>query len=279
MLVRLTGNSMARVTKAAVVLILLSTGGFLVYRGLSTYFGASNSQKEAAASWHPYPGGIGLTRRSSSSITRPKAAIPEGQTFSRLDVPRLNQSLYVVEGDNDSALEKGPGHVRGSAMPGEHGNCVIAGHRDLHFRFLKNIEPGDEVFLETAQGRFRYRVTGTKIITPNQIQVLQPTPDAELHLITCYPFYFLGHAPKRFVVTAELDQPFDAPPPLERAAFVTPPPAVQHHQPAVIRHKSIPYRQPAKHAPSPQSMYERSLAATRALNRAAANDLQTSLSF
>jgi sortase A len=264
---------MARIARAAAALILISAGGFLVYRGLSTYFEANASQSEAAAHWRaPKP-----NRRSTASLTRPKAVIPEGQTFSHLEVPRLNESLYVVEGDNDSALEKGPGHVRGSAMPGENGNCVIAGHRDLHFRFLKNIEPGDKVYLETEQGRFCYRVTGTKVISPNQIQVLQPTRDAELHLITCYPFYFVGHAPKRFVVTAELEGEPSAAPAAQEIKVASPlKPAAP--QPLAARPRVL-HRPSIKRVPDSQSLYERSLQATRALNRAAASDLQTSLVY
>ena len=263
---------MTPVLRATIALIMISAGGFLVYRGLGTYFGANASQNAAAAEWRvPKP-----ARRSTASLSRPKQVIPEGQTFSHLEIPRLNQSLYVVEGDDDSALQKGPGHIRGTAMPGENGNCVIAGHRDLHFRFLKNIEPGDKVYLETEQGRFCYRVTGTKIIAPSQIQVLQPTPDAELHLITCYPFYFIGHAPKRFVVTAELDGPEMSPAGSigTKVSDLKPPPAEPRAIRARVSHPSF-----IKRSPVEPLVYRRSREATRALNRAAASDLQTALVY
>jgi sortase A len=88
-------------------------------------------------------------------------------------------------------------------MPGGDGNCVIAGHRDTHFRILRQIRPGDSVILQTAKGRFVYRVNDTEVVSPTNTSPLRPAPRT-LHLITCYPFYYVGSAPKRFVVDAQL---------------------------------------------------------------------------
>ena len=90
-------------------------------------------------------------------------------------------------------------------MPGQPGNCIIAAHRDTHFRVLKDILPGDRIVLETREGQYTYRVKSTRIVLPTDTESLQPTRDAELHLITCYPFYYVGNAPKRFIVQAGLD--------------------------------------------------------------------------
>jgi sortase A len=117
----------------------------------------------------------------------------------------LNAAFYVVEGTDDESLKRGPGHLEGSAMPGGGGNCVIAGHRDTHFRVLKDIRDGDEIVLERDGHVYHYRVDGSKIVMPTNTQSLLPTRDAVLHLITCYPFYYLGSAPKRFVVHAALE--------------------------------------------------------------------------
>ena len=89
-------------------------------------------------------------------------------------------------------------------MPGENGNCVIAGHRDTHFRVLKDIREGDDIILQTSAGQFLYRVKRTRIVSPENTSALAPTKTAELNLITCYPFYYLGSAPKRFIVEAQL---------------------------------------------------------------------------
>jgi sortase A len=124
---------------------------------------------------------------------------------AKLLIPRLGTSLYVVEGTDDRDLKRGPGHLTGSVMPGADGNCVIAGHRDTHFSVLKNIQKGDQIVLERAGKTFRYRVDGLQIVTPDNTESLQPTKDAVLHLITCYPFHYIGAAPKRFIVHAELE--------------------------------------------------------------------------
>jgi sortase A len=121
-----------------------------------------------------------------------------------LYIPRLKRALYVVEGDDDAELRLGPGHVPGTATPGTTGNAVIAGHRDTHFRALGQLRRGDEVIVQTHEGKFAYRVTGTSIVLPSDVSSLQPGKTPMLHLVTCYPFYWAGPAPKRFVVEARL---------------------------------------------------------------------------
>jgi len=139
---------------------------------------------------------------------RPALFRPQrGDTLAKLIIPRLNAELYVVEGTDPADLRRGPGHVEGTAMPGDTSNCVIAGHRDTHFRILKDIRLGDSVVLETRKGRFLYRVRRTQVVSPENTVCLRPTPAGTLHLITCYPFYYVGSAPKRMVIEAELTTP------------------------------------------------------------------------
>lgn len=130
-----------------------------------------------------------------------------GDAIARLEIPRLGADLYVVEGDGARELRLGPGHIAGTPMPGQDGNCIIAGHRDTHFRILKDIRRGDEIVLQTRNGEFTYRVQSTQVVSPKDTRALRPTQDAELHLVTCYPFYYVGSAPKRFIVKAELQPP------------------------------------------------------------------------
>ena len=92
-----------------------------------------------------------------------------------------------------------------SAAPGTDGNSGIAGHRDGFFRRLKDIEAGDTLVLETLQRKERYRVVGIWIVNPDDVSVLDPTPHRALTLVTCYPFYFVGPAPKRYIVRAVRD--------------------------------------------------------------------------
>jgi sortase A len=127
-----------------------------------------------------------------------------GETFAKLVIPRLSAELYIVEGDDAGDLRRGPGHMIGSALPGARGNCVIAGHRDTHFRILKDIRNGDDIVLKTPHGQYLYRVRNMKVVSTKTISVLEPTPDPSLSLITCYPFYYFGSAPERFVVEARL---------------------------------------------------------------------------
>ena len=116
---------------------------------------------------------------------------------------RLGLAIPVVEGSGDDSLKLGAGHVSYTAFPGQSGNAGIAAHRDTTFRALRFIRPGDHIVITTPRGIYDYRVTGTTIVLPTAVQVLDPTPNRSLTLVTCYPFYYVGHAPKRFIVHAE----------------------------------------------------------------------------
>ncbi|HXS93103.1 MAG TPA: class D sortase [Candidatus Limnocylindrales bacterium] len=147
----------------------------------------------------------GSASEASDSLTVTSYSAPQpGEAMAKLSIPRLDTQLYVVEGDGEKQLRRGPGHLSGSAMPGADGNCIIAGHRDTHFRILKDIRKGDDIVLETRAGEFLYRVTAMSVVSPKNTKPLQPSRDARLNLITCYPFYYVGSAPRRFVVQAEL---------------------------------------------------------------------------
>jgi sortase A len=138
-------------------------------------------------------------------------APPEGV----LRVRRLGIEVPVLEGTSDATLNRGVGHVTGTALPGEPGNLAITGHRDGFFRPLKDIVPGDIIDVQrpsrlsvesgqSAQQTDRYVVKNVKIVSPSDTSVLKKTTDSTLTLITCYPFYFVGAAPQRFIVQATL---------------------------------------------------------------------------
>jgi sortase A len=130
--------------------------------------------------------------------------VQDGDVIGRVDVDRLGVSVAVVEGDGASELEHAAGHIDGTALPGEKGNVAIAAHRDTFFRQLKNIRKGDVIRLTTMDKTYRYHVVSTRIVKPDDVGVLSPDGGEELTLVTCYPFYFIGSAPKRFIVRAEL---------------------------------------------------------------------------
>src|SRR5207245_10421510 len=121
-----------------------------------------------------------------------RAQRQQGDVFARLSIPRVHTALYVVEGVYHDELRRGPGHLEGTAMPGDGGNCVIAGHRDTHFRALRNIRAGDKIEITTARGEFIYRVSGVSIVSPDNTAALRPAGGPVLNLITCYPFSYVG---------------------------------------------------------------------------------------
>lgn len=136
-----------------------------------------------------------------------KTAPERGTIIGRLIAPDLGLSANVLEGSDDGTLAKGAGHIEDTALPGEDGNIGIAGHRDTIFRPLRRAKVGDEFDLKTSKHVYHYRVTRTLIVKPEDVYVLDPTPQPSLTLVTCWPFEFIGHAPKRFIVQARLEGP------------------------------------------------------------------------
>lgn len=122
-----------------------------------------------------------------------------------LAIPELDLKVPVYGDSSDLSMDLGAGLIPGTAGPDEVGNVGIAGHRDGYFRVLKDIEVGAALTLQTPQGERRYRVSETLIVDPLDVEVLDATEHSSVTLVTCYPFYFVGSAPQRFVVKAELD--------------------------------------------------------------------------
>ena len=119
-----------------------------------------------------------------------------------LRIPRIRLEVAVLEGTDEFVLNRAVGHIAETALPGADGNSGIAGHRDGFFRGLKDIVVGDVVEIETLNGKEEYRIERTWIVSPEDVSVLDPTPTRSLTLVTCYPFYFIGSAPQRFIVRA-----------------------------------------------------------------------------
>jgi sortase A len=119
-------------------------------------------------------------------------------------IPKIRLEAPVLPGTDERTLDRSVGHIEGTAAPGTNGNAGLAAHRDGFFRGLKDIVPGDSIELETLHGRDVYRVERTWIVEPDDVSVLAPTEARTLTLVTCYPFYFVGPAPRRFIVRAVL---------------------------------------------------------------------------
>jgi sortase A len=131
------------------------------------------------------------------------AAIATSGLIGRIDIQRLGLSVIVVEGISSRVLRRAAGHISGTALPGHPGNIGISGHRDTFFRPLRNIKQNDVITLTTLLGAYRYRVVFTKVVGANDVAVLEPSGHEVLTLVTCYPFYFVGSAPDRFIMRAE----------------------------------------------------------------------------
>jgi LPXTG-site transpeptidase (sortase) family protein len=122
-----------------------------------------------------------------------------------LEISSVGLKVPVYSTSNDLTMDRGAGVIDGMAYPHEEGNIGISGHRDGYFRVLKDIQPGDEIVLQTLKGPKKFTIDSTKVVEIADTSLLQDTWDQTLTLVTCYPFYFVGHAPKRFIVTASLD--------------------------------------------------------------------------
>ncbi len=133
--------------------------------------------------------------------------VKEGSVLGRIEIPRLALSVVVLQGTTSQTLRLGAGHIDGTALPGESGNIGIAGHRDTFFRGLKDIRSDDEILLQTAAGTAIYVVDWIQITQPSDGAIVFPASTSALTLVTCYPFYYIGAAPERFVVHAHSKQP------------------------------------------------------------------------
>lgn len=129
-----------------------------------------------------------------------------GAPLALLQIPKIHLKAPVFDGTDGLTLNHSVGRIAGTSMPGEAGNIGLAAHRDGFFRGLKDLEPGDEIDLKTHSGIDLYTVDRIQIVSPRDVSVLRDQDRSALTLVTCYPFYFVGNAPKRYIVTAFLTQ-------------------------------------------------------------------------
>ncbi len=184
--------------------------------------------------------GATTTLSPAPAATPSEAPPPEGSLLGRVEIPRLNLSAMVRQGVDAGTLGLAVGHVPSTSLPGQVGNFAIAAHRDTLFRALKDIKKDDLVTFESPAGNYTYQVLATKIVKPSDVSVLRSDggglisqvgngasasngPDKLLTMITCYPFYYVGSAPKRFIVEARL-VPGDAPARSIHGQNIGPPP-------------------------------------------------------
>src|SRR5579859_469222 len=182
-------------SRKAVSLALIVIGVALLGYVGSQYWGMYRSQQRLEAEWE---------RQAATANAPGQAVIPPEQMLTRVVVPKIGLDAIVVEGASRKELSEGPGHMKETAMPGETGNAVITAHRDTFFRHIYELVKGDHIQVRRAGRVFTYEVTGKKIVMPEDVSVIRQTPDPQLTLITCYPVYYIGPAPKRLVVSSKL---------------------------------------------------------------------------
>ena len=162
---------------------------------VQAYFHQQALQQELDQRSHALSATPDVPTRSDFPTPRRPKPLKEGDLFGRLEIPSLDMSVMVMEGTEDDVLRLGAGHVPGTIL-------AIAGHRDTFFRPLKDIKQSDRIRLTTPEGTTEYEVVSTKIVPPTDTSSLDDKSPDKMTLITCYPFYYIGPAPKRFIVEA-----------------------------------------------------------------------------
>ena len=179
---------------------LPSVGSALIFGGVAllAWYGWTIHERsiaqQSAKQW--------LIRTTAVHPTPSWPPVRRGDIIGELEIPRLQLSVMVFEGDDAGILRQGAGHIPGTALWPGNGNIGIAAHRDSYFRPLRAVHGKDVITLKTPAGTSRYAVTEAKIVQPSDIGVLASAPGRDLTLVTCYPFYYLGSSPERFIVHA-----------------------------------------------------------------------------
>ncbi len=179
--------------RSIVAMLLLAGGVFLVLRGFGIVFYAESEQHRFQREWKA---------EKPSVVPDTVREMPSG-LVARMEFGRLQREVFVLDGGEPSNLKRGPIWLRQSARLGSGGNTVIAGHRDTHFRFLKDVVIGDRFSIDHGNDHQEFRVSGMRIVRPDERRLLAPAKRDVITLVTCYPFDAVGRAEKRMIVTAE----------------------------------------------------------------------------
>jgi sortase A len=180
--------------------LLTAVGALLLIVVVATQATAALSRDRARAEWAWEEARLAAESARSPSIgdSRPSA---RGAAIGRLVIPAIGLDEVVVEGVEERQLVAGPGHLPGSALPGERGNAIVSAHRDRHFRSLDELAIGDTIITQTRHDRVIWQVTERRVVTASA-PVLRRSDSARLTLTTCWPVRYLGPAPDRLIVTA-----------------------------------------------------------------------------
>jgi sortase A len=196
-----------RVERLLILIGVLCLGYFLyTYAEATLYQAFEDRELDKILNDAAVSGTSGAAREEVAPApgTAPRRTYAPGSTVGRIEIPRLGVSAVIKAGSDARTLRLAVGYIPGTGLPGARGNFGLAGHRDTFFRKLRDINPDDEIRIVTTDGVFRYHVQRTSIVMPQDVWVLDPTDYSALTLVTCYPFNYIGSAPKRFIVRAAL---------------------------------------------------------------------------
>jgi sortase A len=185
-------------------LVLLGIFLFSYLRSEYTQWAGTRELSEAARTTSERPVVAAKRTAAPPAVKRPRPR--RGSVLGRFEVPRLKLSYVLLEGTDDTTLDKSIGHVEYTPLPGEAGNIGIAGHRNTHFKRLEWVRRGDEIMLSTRERAYRYIVESVRLVMPENVEVLDDSSGPALTLVTCFPFEYVGSAPQRFIVRAVPDE-------------------------------------------------------------------------
>ena len=183
---------------------LIFVAGFIV----SSFAFVSIKEARAIGTGRDYVTPLEVFDSVTSAEATPPIDVEQGGLIGTLSIPRLNKTVPIIEGTAPEQLKKGAGHYMKSVMPGQADNSVIAGHRDSVFARFGSLRKGDALIVSTSYGKFTYKIGSFRIVDADDRTVIVPTETAILTLSTCYPFRYIGNAPRRFIVTASLVNTF-----------------------------------------------------------------------
>jgi sortase A len=182
--------------------VLINRWSFQAYQTRQFERALKDSQMSASADSQTTSPPLSKGDADPTRIENPPLKVVPGSLLGRIEIRSIGLTAMIIEGIDGNTLRVAVGHIPGTAIPGQHGNIGLAAHRDTFFRGLRKIHKDDEIILTTLQGSFRYVVDSTRVVEPDDIKVLAATTGNFLTLVTCYPIYFVGPAPERFIVRA-----------------------------------------------------------------------------
>jgi sortase A len=183
--------------------VLIDRWAFQAYQTWQFESALKDAQTSARA--HPQPAPFPLSSQEEADRARaesPAIKVVAGSPLGRIEIRSIGLAAMIMEGIDGKTLRLAVGHIPGTPLPGQRGNVGLVAHRDTFFRGLRNIHKDDDITLTTLHGSDRYRVDSTQVVEPEDTKVLDATAEDFLTMVTCYPFYFVGPAPKRFIVRA-----------------------------------------------------------------------------